>query len=243
MPAVQRAKRPWGAGGRGRPPQPSPPSGLCQLIAGLPGLAGSPPGFVGAGRGWGFPSPIVSSSGFPAGEGRRERGGGRRAPKGGFEPGGGIPAQLCRLPISPAPPGLEDLATLVSSLMEEPPGACPASCPFPGPFVPGKPDASSVAAPSRCLFQRQLSWQLLSPHNGVRTWPPRIGSGEVSLSPRLSCGCLGMCYFRGEKKKCFPWDSIRAAFCGLPAAHLRFLCGDSSGRLRLWISRPFSGGT
>lgn len=36
---------------------------------------------------------------------------------------------------------------------------------------------------ARYNLPRQLSRQLLSPHNGVRTWPPRLEAGGFPLSP------------------------------------------------------------
>ena len=77
------------------------------------------------------------------------------------------------------PGGCSDL---VFPLREEAPGTV---APSSGPFVPGTPDTPLAAAPANCLFLCQLSRQLLSPHNGVRTRPQGFGSGELNLFPRL----------------------------------------------------------
>lgn len=54
MPAVRRARRPWGSGsrrtgGKGRPPRPSPPSGLQPADRGAPRAAGDLQGWLGLG--------------------------------------------------------------------------------------------------------------------------------------------------------------------------------------------------
>lgn len=152
MPAVRRARRPLGvgsrrAGGKGRPPRPSPPSGLPPADSGARG--GGPPRLTAARD----PGLLLSpASGFPAGEGRGERGGCGRDPMGSWKPGGGILVHLSGPSLPSAPPGREDVAILISPLREASPGTCSCGRPFPGPFVPGNPDAPSAAAPAKCLF-------------------------------------------------------------------------------------------
>lgn len=136
------------AAGKGRLPRPSPPSGL--LLADR-GVAGVLRGWQGLGIPVSYcPQPVAP----PPERGAESAGGGRRDPIRGWKPGDGILAHLAGSWLPSAPPGLEDVATLVSLLREEPPGTCSAGCLFPGPFVPGKPDPPSAAAPARCLFQR-----------------------------------------------------------------------------------------
>lgn len=195
---MRRARQPSGAGsgragGKGRP---SPPSGLPQTDLGVRRGGGGSPG---AGRGSGSRSPIVSRP-WLAGEGRGERGS-----IGGWKPCCGIPAQSRRISPASRPPWASPNRGDVSTPSLSPPGrsprgTCLADRPCKSPFVPGKPDALSVAAPARCLSQRQLSWQLLSPHNGVWTQPPRFGSGSRPSPPGRAEDARGMLYFwRGKR--------------------------------------------
>lgn len=127
-------------------------------------------------------SPIVSSQWLPIRRGARRARGWPGRPDGRLGAGRRNPCQSLRLlaPLgAPRPGGRANPAF-------SPQGGAPRDGrPFPGPFVPGNPDAPLAAAPAKCLFLRQLSLQLLSPHNGVRTRPPGFGSGELPLFPRL----------------------------------------------------------
>lgn len=167
-----------GRGGKGSPPGLRlPPADRGARRGGGRGTGGRP-GLAGA---WDPCLLLSPAGGSPAGEGRGERG-----RIGDWQWGGGIKAHLARLLVPPWRPQAGRTCH-VSCLSGQ--GGSPRDllrwCPFLGPFVPGKPDAPSAAAPARCLFQRQLSGQLLSPHNGVRRRPPQFGSGELPLPPRL----------------------------------------------------------
>lgn len=199
--------------------------GAARVVRGCPGV-------------WDSGLLLSPAGGSPAGEGRSEHG---RIED--WKPGSGIPAHLAHFPdpFGEHIPGGRGYSCLSSR--GGTPRTCSAGRPFSGPFVPGKPDAPTTAAPARCLFQCQLSGQLLSPHNGVRTRPPGFGSGKLPCPPHWAEDAQGMRYF-GERKTCFPWDSIRAGVCGLHTAHPRASsASSSSGQLRLCISRLFIGGS
>lgn len=83
MPAVRTARRPWGAGsrragGKGRPPRPSPPLGLILGRRGRRGTAGTD-------WGSGSRSPIVSSQWLPSWRGARRAWGWPAQPDGKLE--------------------------------------------------------------------------------------------------------------------------------------------------------------
>lgn len=209
MPAVRTARRPWGAGsrragGKGRPPRPSPPLGLILGRRGRPGTAGTDGGS-------GSRSPIVSSQWLPSWRGARRAWGWPAQPDGKLEARRRNPC----LSASWLPSGREDVATLVFPLREEAPGTVAPSSGF---FVPGDPDTPLAAAPANCLFLRQLSRQLLSPHNGVRTRPQGFGSGELTLFPGWAEDARGMRYFGGEENMLPPGQHLRWCLW-LPPVH------------------------
>lgn len=242
MPAVQRARRPWGAGsrraeGKGRPPRQSPLSRLPSADRGVPGGGGGPRDLAGA---WDPCLLLSPAGGSPAREGRGERGW-----IGAWKPGSGIKAPLSRFPVPLDTPSQGRTWRLLSlsPIREGPPGTCSAGCPFPGPFVPGKPDAPSAASPARCLFQLQLSGQLLSLHNGVMMRPPQFGSRELPLIPQVGLRMLEGCATLGRGKHASP-GTASALVSGLAPAHPRAsFAASSSGCLRLWTSQLFIGGS
>lgn len=160
------------------------------------GRRGSP----GAGRGSGSRSPIVSSRLLPSWRGTQRAREDRRLGALLRNPGA-ISGASCPLSDPPWRPQTGRTWRPRSSPPgRSPQGTCLAGRPCKSPFVPGKPDALSVAAPARCLFQRQLSGQLLSPHIGVRTQPPQLGSVSKPYPPGWAEDAPGMLYFWGGKR-------------------------------------------